>query len=564
MADIKCIEYRNGIWVKESDKNKDAHIVSELITYEDGTTDKNLRIHYDYKRPFYLTKEFYRDHKQKKEYEDIKKVDKYTSTQSQLGNEVARKLGRQGYMRNLLRDSQDSPYLYMATISSTVIMRKEYRRRYEPLYTPNHYMALDIENSVLTGEISVTSMSDDDNLYVYINHNEIASNFPKEHIEKRIPELYISLMDGIDKEKSTHNTIHTTDGKSFKLHIHIVRNEKELIIKSIEQAHSTRPDILAAWSKHDWTHYEKRCIVNGLDPADVFSDPEVPPELRRFKINIGNSQRVTSSGKTLNLSPHEVWSTYDSTSYFKLMDAMVMYNYTRAGEKNVAGGYNLNNILKVHLKRTKLELEAEETKYMAGADKHYWLSKNKPLEYIVYNMWDARGMVELDNKTQDLKLSCMLLVGDSDYNNYNSGPKKLQDSYAFFVQKYGKVLGVHYANRPNFEILSSEDWIVTLNAYKKDLERLAQKPYTDAPMLQTNVVTKVYDRDLTSSYPSQTLVNNISLETLRKELLGVEGYDKLYVQRNNIQLLEGYSGAPFWCNKFLNTPSMSEIAKLAA
>ena len=562
MSNVKCIEYRNGIWIKESEHNKDTHIVSELITYEDGSKCKNLRLIENYERPFYITKEFYRDHKQKKEYEDRDKVEKYMTTQSQLGNNVARRLGRQGYMRNQLRDSQDSPYLYNATISSTVHLRKEYRDKYPPKYTPNHVMMLDIENNVITGDISVVTSSDEDNMYVYINHQQLAPEIPKSYILERVPLLYIDMMDGINKELSTPNTIVNMDGSSFKLHIMVVDTEKQLIIASTDKLHEVRPDIVAAWSKHDWTHYEKRCIVNGLDTADVFSDPEVPPELRMFKINVGNPQRVTSSGKTMNLSPHEVWSTYNSTSYFKLMDAMVMYNYIRAGEKNVAGGYNLNNILKTNIGRTKLELEYEETKYMTGADKHLWLSKNKPLEYIVYNMWDSRGMVELDRKTQDLKLSCMLLVGDSDYNTFNSGPKKLQDSYAFFIEKYGKVIGAHYVNRPGYEVLSTEDWIVTLNAYKKDLSKLAMRPFKDAPLLQTNVVKCVYDRDLTSSYPSQTLVNNLSLATLRKELLSVEGYDKSYVQRNNIQLLEGNSGAPFWATKFLNVPTMTELEKL--
>ena len=77
----------------EENVRDDIHVVKELITYEDGTTKRNLRMITNYKRPFWVTKEHYRNHKQKKESEELKKLNEYYCTQSDLAKETGMRLG---------------------------------------------------------------------------------------------------------------------------------------------------------------------------------------------------------------------------------------------------------------------------------------------------------------------------------------------------------------------------------------------------------------------------------------------------------------------------------------
>ena len=50
------------------------------------------------------------------------------------------------------------------------------------------------------------------------------------------------------------------------------------------------------------------CQNNGVDPKDVFSDPEVPKELRYFKYKQGSNYKITASGKRKSKTPAEMWN----------------------------------------------------------------------------------------------------------------------------------------------------------------------------------------------------------------------------------------------------------------
>lgn len=75
----------------------DYHLVKEIVHLKDGSRVPNLRILKNFKRSFWVTKEGYRKHTQKKEWEDIKKLTEYRCTQSQLLDRAAKALGKFGF-----------------------------------------------------------------------------------------------------------------------------------------------------------------------------------------------------------------------------------------------------------------------------------------------------------------------------------------------------------------------------------------------------------------------------------------------------------------------------------
>ena len=57
------------------DPANDLHVVKVNAHYSDGTSEPKLLHKYGFKRPYYITKPKYRNHREKKTYEHIEKLD---------------------------------------------------------------------------------------------------------------------------------------------------------------------------------------------------------------------------------------------------------------------------------------------------------------------------------------------------------------------------------------------------------------------------------------------------------------------------------------------------------
>ena len=67
---IKAKECRFAFHIPTRSKDfPDLHLVKEVIHYEDGTTEPNVRFVKGFKRSFWITQKKYRNHEQKKERE---------------------------------------------------------------------------------------------------------------------------------------------------------------------------------------------------------------------------------------------------------------------------------------------------------------------------------------------------------------------------------------------------------------------------------------------------------------------------------------------------------------
>ena len=66
-------ECKHAIWCPAvGDNPNDLTLVKENIHYKDGTIKPNVRLIKNNKRDFYITKREFRNHSDKKEYEDVK------------------------------------------------------------------------------------------------------------------------------------------------------------------------------------------------------------------------------------------------------------------------------------------------------------------------------------------------------------------------------------------------------------------------------------------------------------------------------------------------------------
>lgn len=424
---------------------KDTHLVKEVIEYEDGTKERNIRLLYDFQRPFWITKEPYRRHKQKKESEELTKLREYSSTQSGLPIECAKRLSL--VVRNpTMRDVTSSPYLYGTDVDSRVFVKKFYEDKFGPIFSPYTVCGLDTEVDIETNELIVITIAMRGKSYTAIL-KKLVSRF--QDPIKQLNYLYSKYI--------PESTISKENTPEFE----IFDNELAMIRATFQKIHQWQPDFLSIWNmSYDMNVLLNVCEKYGVQPKDIFSDPNIPENIRYFKFIEDKAAKVTASGVNKPPGAHERWHKVICPSSFYWIDGMCAYNYVRVGDKAVVGGYSLDAVLNKELgeKLKKLKFEDENTSKLVGVDWHKYMVAYKPLEYIIYNIWDVLSMLELDLKTKDLATSLPLLSGRSSFDNFKSGPKKIIDSLHFFYIDKGRVLGSRPPMTEDSEV-SLADWI---------------------------------------------------------------------------------------------------------
>lgn len=435
------------------DVREDTHIVKEILHYKDGTYERKLRLIKNFKRPFWITKQHYQNHQQKKESEELERLNEYTATQSNLGREVATRLGGRYIGKTTLRDVSASPYVYGIDVDSKTMIKHQYQTKYPGFTTPYTVAALDIETNVDTDEIMIISLTMYDKIHTVILKKALDN---LKDIESRLEYLFKKYVPETDMTKN------------ITVKYEICDTELDLVTKIIAKAHEWQPDFVAIWNiTFDMNHMLNVCKKFGADPATIFSDPKLPKEFRHFKFKPGSTSKLTESGKYTPINIEQQWHVVTASSSFYWIDAMSAHRYVRVGGKSVPGGYSLDNILKFELGSNfqKLKFPSEDTAHIKGVDWHKYMLKNKTLEYIIYNQWDVMSMIELDRKTKDLEANIGTLSVMSSFDIFNSGPKRIVDSLHFFYLENGRVLGCKTKTVDSDKVLGLDNWIAILPSY---------------------------------------------------------------------------------------------------
>ncbi|EPU3828997.1 3'-5' exonuclease [Campylobacter coli] len=462
---------------------EDFHYIKELIVYDDGTTEPNIKKIKNFQRPFWITKPHYQIHKDKKETEDVEKLNKFYSTQSDLPKAIAARLGNRYVGVKSMRDVAGSPYLYGTDVATPAIIKDIYIKKYGEDFTPYSLCVLDIETNVDTDELLLVTVCMKDKCFTAINSSMLKGRL---EIEKQLNYLYKTHI------PKTHIS------ESITPEYLVCDNEIDLIKAAMSKAHSWSPDFMLVWNiKYDIPFMLKVCEKYNVRPEDIFCDPTLPKNYRFFRWIEGAINKVTASGKHKPLNPEEQWHTVKCTANHYWMDAMSAYWFVRVGGKKVPTGYNLNSILEFELKSNfkKLKFEDDpEIENKTDLDWHKFMVAERPLEYVIYNIWDCMSILHLDEKTKDYSFSVPTLSGVSDFSIFNSGPKRIVDALQFFSLERGKVLGVKPPRAEEVEHLGLDFWIAILNNYYVN-PKMGWKGIKDNPSVYTNMRRFVFDSD---------------------------------------------------------------------
>lgn len=554
-------EIRFAFHIPRTDYREDAHYIKSIETCECGIQYPKTNLIFNWERPVWVTQQAFRNHKEKKEFEEKDHLMKLNTTQSDINKTVAGLLGSP-WMASKPDEIKNSPYVYGYDITSTSLIKYTSLRRNDFVQSPYRVSAFDIETDIATREVIIATICFGNKI-----HSSILSKFVKN-------------VSNLDKRVATAVDYYIPKYKDHEITLRVFDSEVDLLMDVFEVANSWGPDFLAIWNMDfDIPRILERLKEKNVNPVDVICDKTVPRKYRICRYKQGIKKKVTASGVVKPINPSLQWHSLLSTSSFYVIDAMCVYRQLRMA-KQEEPSYSLDAILRKEEIGGKLKFK--EADHLSGEKWHVFMQANYPVEYIIYNFYDCLGMLELDDKIKDLKSSLPSFAAITDFMKFNSNPKKIVDALFLFGLERDRVIGtVPKQARPEEELeaegieiddeedeedeydvkkyntLDLKGWIQLLPQNLLLAEGL--KCLEEYPDVVTNMRGVVCDQDATAAYPSCTQVANVSKETCVNEIIKIEGVREDVFREMNLSICLGNANMLEYFSVMFSLPSILEI-----
>lgn len=532
-------------------KRDDYHYVREDVTYTDGKVEPRTFLVKDFTRPVWCTKEAFRNHREKKEFEDKDKLLCKKTTQSNINSAVANLLG-QSYLVSSPDKLKASPYVYGYDIPSTSLLKLVSLKRNNFNQSKYSMASFDIETNVDTDEILMATIA-----YGNRTHTAVLRKYLKNigDVNTRV-------------KNSINNLLPRYSNLDFKVTIH---NDEVSLLKDVfKVANEWKPVFLAIWNMDFDISKILQCLKrHNVNPIDVICDLNIPRHLRVCRYKQGVKKKVTASGRVKPVNPSMQWHTLICTSTFYVIDPMCAYRQLRTTDPEKPS-YSLDYMLSSELNSGKLKFDAAN-KYK-GAHWHTFMQENYPIEYIVYNLYDCLGMLELDTKLKDISVKLPSFAGITDFARFNSQVRKVSDALFLFGLDKDKVLGTAGSvteeeedtdeefdedDPSNYDTLGLKGWIQLLP--QNLLLNRGLTILKDNEGVRTNVRGLTCDLDASSAYPSVIQATNCSKSTTKNELISVEGVRSDVFKEQNLSICLGNANILDYFNTMFDTPPIDTL-----
>ncbi len=532
-------------------KKNDFVLIKEVVHTKDGKQIPRLRMYENFKRPIYITREQHRNHQEKKEYEDLSKVQKWMTSDIEMAKMIQHGLGyRFPDPKRSLKQVCKSPYVYWADLKVTTYIKERYMRKWSNLTSFNRIAILDIETNEMQGtkEPLIVGVVCDNQIHLAMPRWYEEHCKGTDTINAKCHDL-LSKVPFTDKKKGEY----TKDLiKDYEIHYHVYETVGYAIKALMTAVHAMLPDFLVIWNMDfDITKILDQLKAEGIPPEDVFCHPDVPEQYRNVWYKRDEAKKKTES-KTLTKAPADQWHVLYCQASFYVIDAMSLFKKIRTHEGN-RPSYKLSSILGGEVGVGKMDIPGLE--YNDNLDWHVDAQKQFPAEYCAYNIMDDLLIKELDKKTADLASAVTILSGISMFDIFPSLPKRICDAYTYFLLDDNKVIGCVGADIKNSfdeEVIGTTGWIVTLAAHMNAENGL--HCIAESATMKTAFRGQVADADLTQAYPSATNMLNQSRETTCIELIDIEGVPEAARRRAGINLTAGKVNAMEIANEMFLLP----------
>lgn len=544
--DIKGFECKHVMYSRsKANPTDDLLTIKENIHLKDGSVVPNLRMVKNYERNFYITKKAFQDHTDKKEWEEVRKLQKYSTTQAKMVSDLGRALGRPGF-KGRLQQLANSPYVYGTDITTATLTKARYQKTFPDCISLNTVCVLDIETDMVLGHSKpiMIGITFRDKAFLGVTKEFIDGD--TDYINK-IHRKFTELLGQYESERG------------IKLECKIFDKPGEMCVETIMRLHEWQPDFVTAWNiDFDMPKITAVIEEENYNLAEVFSDPRVPDHFKHFKYIKGQEQKVKDNGDVSSIPIPERWHRVECPASFHFIDSMCVYKRIRMAEQNESS-YSLDAQLSKHLNLGKLKFE-EASGYVSGAW-HTFMQKHYKVEYGIYNLFDCIGVELLDEKLKDLRQTISVQCGVSEYNIFHSQPKRLMDQLYFFcLEKKDLIVasrGMKVTEELDQYVTSKDDWIITLPSHLRTDSGL--KIIKELPGQSTEIFSHVADADVASGYPNAERILNMSKETTFRELCKVKGVDETTKRMATINMVAGHVNATDVCCSLLNAPRMDEL-----
>ena len=544
--DISHYECVHATYAQANDgSDEDVVVVKELIHLKDKRVIPNLRLIKNYQRDFYVTMEPNRTHKDKKTFESLKKVRKYTCRQIDLQDKVASALGQPRSSLGL-RQLSRSPYLYGSDIETPVLIKRSYRDRFKAQSTPATVAVYDLEHNVKDDgeeEVILGSMTMKNKIFTAVL--DTFANFDPDFAQKA-KDKAMELIPDLIKERN------------LEFEIVVVDSPAKIIVECFKKAHEWQPDYVTIYNMdYDIPKSLQMLHNEGIDPRTVFCDPRIPWEFRKFEYVKGRAVKKGKDGKDKKINIYDQWHYCINTASFIIADSMLLYKRIRTASPNEPS-YNLDDVLTRNGLEQKLKFT--EADGLVKKDWHLFMQTFHPLVYTVYNQVDCIRVEQLDEKTKDIAMSLGALLKCSQYKTFNSQPSMIADDLHFFGLSKGLIIASTSDRMLNdIDELSPglKGWIVTLPAYM--VADGDDDVVADLPGNKSLIFTNVSDIDIVSTYPTLQQKLNVDRATTATELSSVEGFEEEEWREVGIDLTAARTNASMICTKMFGLPDMDTL-----
>ncbi|MEQ5216135.1 3'-5' exonuclease [Proteus terrae] len=528
-------ECKHAIYSRSTRGDSDILFIKENIIGPDGKSRPNKRMIKDFKRSYYLTKPAYRNHKDKKDYEEIKKLQKFTCAQHELTNHISRSLG-QGNTQLPYRQVVRNPYVYGADLATPSIIKHMYEKKFPGLVTPFKVSVFDIETDVVGKHAGknypiMASLSFKDKSYTFVIREYMNDSLSEE-----------------DRIKKLHEVMHREIGDTVKqrnlnAEFEFVDHPADGFVKLFNKAHEWQPDFITGWNVMD---FDVQVVIKtledfGINPADVLCDPDVPKEYRQVDYFQGKTHKVKDDGKNVVRTPlanYEKWPYVNAPATFRWADSMCAYYYLRTA-KGKELNYKLDTIAQKVLDGIgKLSFPPADGYH--ALDWHEFMQTNYKYEYVIYNLFDCIVVEMMDEKTKDLSMAIPAFCGISEYRNFTSQPTRIAEDMHYKVMENGYIWGTtsdKMRTELDDHIQSLGGWIVMLPT--ELVARNGKPMFAELPNLASYVRTGTNDIDVEGAYPTGAVIMNVGKQTTWIEMTAIEGVDDDTYRRIAVDLASG-------------------------
>lgn len=531
-------------------ETKDVVIVKEIVFYSDGTTEPTLRFINNPTRRFWITKPGARTYTDKKEWEKQSNLDVYTSTQRDLANNVFKAL--KGFYPSRparLRDVCDSPYVYGADIDIEVLIKDKYRKDFEKtklVPKPATTGFMDAEWSVLQGDkgrVLMVTITHETQVYTAIVKDKLFTvDSEGNHIPATLEDL-AKLSAEILKEYN--------DKYGFTYTYYAANDEVDLYRWIFARIHENKTDFMGTWNiKADVNDaVVEMCKRNNLDPEEFFCPPEIPKEFRFFKFEVDTNQKCPHFSRR--------WHFARTPSYTQFYDAMCLYSILRT-VKGYEKSYKLDHILKVNGFGGKLKFtNLPNMEQMIAVAWHRAMQSKFPLEYCVYNQYDAISLQMMEKKNTDVQ-SMYNLIGRSHLSNYIRQTRRGADDVYYNCLEAGKVIC-----SPGSSMRTEYDDIIGATGgaviRPERTYNLGLRIFRDAPHIVSGLSPATNDVDFAGMYPAVNIGANVSRETKVSSAIGLIGFSKHDTLMYHSMLVSIRENAVFIGKQYYGLPGYEEM-----